>query len=98
MKIRTIVFCKWCGYNASREAQKLTEVCNKKPKQSDVAQQLRRMMKGLHPDRNALEWPGGLSTKGVHHPINLDGVLFRGSVYPVDANKLKHHPPTKAKT
>ena len=74
MMIRNIVFCKWCGYNASRKTQKLTEVCHKKPKQSDVAQQLRRMMRGLHPDRNVQEWPGGLSTKGVHHPINLDGV------------------------
>ena len=74
MMIRNIVFCKWCGYNASRKTQKLTEVCHKKPQQCDVAQQLRRMMRGLHPDRNVQEWPGGLSTKGTQHPINLDGV------------------------
>ena len=74
MQIRTVVFCKWCGHHASRKAQRLTKVCEKMPRHSNVAQQLRRMMRGLHPDHTVQEWPGGLSTKGAHPLINLDGV------------------------
>ena len=74
MQIRNIVFCKWCGHHASRKAQRLTKVCEKKPKHSNVAQQLRRMMRGFHPDSSVQEWPGGLSTNGAHHPINRDGI------------------------
>ena len=72
MMIHSIVFCKWCGYHASRKAQKLVEVCPKKPKQSNVAQQLRRMIKGKHPDSKQLVWPGGLSTDDPQRPISLD--------------------------
>ena len=72
MMIRHIVFCKWCGYNASRKSQKLVEVCPRKPKHNNVAQQLRRMMNGKHPDKKQLEWPGGLTTAGTYRIISLD--------------------------
>ena len=72
MMVHNIVFCKWCGYHASRKAQRLVEACFKKPKHNNVAQQLRRMMKGKHPDKKQLVWPGGLSTSVTHKPISLD--------------------------
>ena len=72
MMVHNIVFCKWCGYHASRKAQRLVEVCLKKPKHNNAAQQLRRMMKGKHPDSKQLVWPGGLSTIETHKPISLD--------------------------
>ena len=72
MMIRHIVFCKWCGYNASRKSQKLVEVCSTKPKHNNVAQQLRRMMKGKHPDSKQLSWSGGLTTAGTYRIISLD--------------------------
>ena len=74
MMIRNIVFCKWCGYNTRRNTQKLADECPKVPKHNDVTHKLRRMLLGKHPDRNQLEWPGGLSTKGTQHLVNLDGV------------------------
>ena len=75
MMIRDIIFCKRCGYNASWKAQQLNGVCNQTPKHNNVAQQLRRMLRGEHPDHRVLFWPGGgPSTKGVKPVINIDGV------------------------
>ena len=73
MMIRNIVFCRKCGYSTSRKTQKLAEACHNKPKNNDVAHKLRRMMKGLHPDRHVDEWPDGLSTHVKAPPINIDG-------------------------
>ena len=73
MMIRNIIFCSWCGYSTSRKTQKLSEQCPKEPKHNDVKNKLGRMMMGKHPDRNQLEWIGGMSIQGKQHIVNLDG-------------------------
>ena len=59
MAIRSIVYCKACGYWASKKSQKLQEPCPTKPLHSDGAHKLRRMLTGLHPDAKVKEWPDG---------------------------------------
>jgi hypothetical protein len=73
MLLRDITFCKHCGYNSSRKPQKLKEGCPLGPKHNNVAQQLRRMLKGFHPNSKLEFWPGGLSTLEKCPPINIDG-------------------------
>jgi len=67
--IRSIVACKQCGYWASKKSQRLQEICLGRPKHSDGAQKLRRMMKGLHPDAKVTSWPDGHDARIPTPPI-----------------------------
>ena len=73
MILETVVFCKECGYHASKKTQKLTEECPLMPVHNDAKCKLNRIMKGKHPDRNVLKLPDGQSTQDRILPINLGG-------------------------
>jgi len=73
MLLRDITFCKHCGYNPSRKPQTLKEPCPLQPKHSNVAQQLRRMLRGQHPKASLEFWPDGFPAVEKVQPINLDG-------------------------
>ena len=72
MAIRSVVFCKQCGYWATKKSQKLKRPCNNKPSHSDGAHKLRRMMKGLHPDAKLRKWPEGHDARVPSAPVFLD--------------------------
>ena len=72
MAIRSVVFCKACGHWAVKKTQKLQRPCNLKPQNEDVAQKLRRMTKGLHPDSRVVKWPEGHDARVPTKPVFID--------------------------
>ena len=72
LALRSIVFCKLCGYWAAKKSQKLQQPCNRKPAHSDGAQKLRRLMKGLHPDAKVEEWPDGHDARVPSAPVAIE--------------------------
>ena len=62
MLLRSIVFCKKCGYWSSKKTQKLSDPCLNEPQHSDGRAKLKRMTDGYHPDRKLKQWVDGLST------------------------------------
>ena len=72
MAIRSVVFCKQCGYWATKKSQKLRLPCSLKPLHSDGAHKLRRMMKGLHPDAKLSKWPEGHDARVPSTPVFLN--------------------------
>ena len=72
MAIRSVVFCRLCGYWGTKKSQKLKARCNLKPSHSDGAHKLRRMMQGLHPDGKVTAWPDGHDARVPSVPVFLD--------------------------
>ena len=72
MLLRSIVFCKKCGYWSSKKTQKLSAPCQNEPQHSDGRAKLKRMLDGYHPDRTLKEWNDGLSTAIKIDVICLD--------------------------
>ena len=72
MAIRSVVFCKLCVYWASNKSQKLQSKCLLEPPHSDGANKLKRMVRGIHPDRKVLMWPDGLDTRIATDPVPID--------------------------
>ena len=74
MALRSVVFCKSCGYWSSKKSQKLQIQCLLKPPHSDGVHKLKRMVNGMRPDRKVLMWPGGLDTRIKTSPVPIDWV------------------------
>ena len=72
MAIRSIVYCRLCGAWAVKKSQNLQVACPRKPLNSDAAQKLRRMTKGLHPEAKLKEWPDGHDARVPTSPISVD--------------------------
>ena len=72
MAVRSIVFCKACGYWASKKSQNLQKLCPKKPPHSDGAFKLTQMLNGLHPDPKIRVWTDGHDARVPSQPIFLD--------------------------
>ena len=72
MAIRSIVYCKACGYWGAKKSQKLQEQCPGKPQHSDGAHKLRRMTSGLHPESSIREWPDGHDARVPSQSVPVD--------------------------
>ena len=72
MLLRNILFCRSCGHWSSNKTQTLTESCPLKPPHSDGRAKLKRLLNGLHPDRNLKAWNDGLSTSVKIPVVSLD--------------------------
>jgi hypothetical protein len=72
MALRSVVFCKACGYWAAKKSQKLRSQCIGKPAHADGAQKLRRLLKGLHPDSKLKQWPDGHDARVASQPVAID--------------------------
>ena len=71
MAVRSVVFCKTCGYWATKKSQKLKAECSLKPLHSDGSHKLRRMLRGLHPEAKLRTWPEGHDARVPHDPVPL---------------------------
>ena len=72
MAIRSIVFCKACGYWGAKKSQKLQKQCPGKPQHSDGAHKLRRMLNGLHPESSVREWPDGHDARVPSQSVSVE--------------------------
>ena len=72
MALRSIVFCKACGYWGAKKSQKLQLQCKGKPQHHDAAHKLKRMSNGLHPEPSVKSWPDGHDARVPSHPVSVD--------------------------
>ena len=71
--VRSIVFCRRCGYWASKKSQKLKEACLGAPANNFNKGTLKRLLNGFHPDcKKVTLWPDGAATSVPTPPIPLD--------------------------
>ena len=72
MALRSIVFCRACGYWGAKKSQTLQLQCPGKPQHHDAAHKLKRMIKGLHPEPSISKWPDGHDARIPSMPVLVD--------------------------